>query len=155
MNSANDLTCPPHILTFKNNRGSGALSARQLAGRDYENSPVCGVCWEGGELLCCDFCPGTFIFFTALTFCTNPAHVLTCPLMYYTLKPGSFHMECIGLGPDDFGSGAWSCPHHACAACNMKATAAGGLLFRCEMCSNAFCEGALCCFLLSLVCFFN
>ena len=62
-------------------------------------------------------------------------------------------MECIGLGPDDFGSGAWSCPHHACAACNMKATAAGGLLFRCEMCSNAFCEGALCCFLLSVVVF--
>ena len=94
--------------------GSGALSARQLAGRDYENSPVCGVCWEGGKLLCCDFCPS------------------------------SFHMECIGLEPDDFGSGAWSCPHHACATCNMKATAAGGLLFRCEMCSNAFCEGAFC-----------
>ena len=98
------------------NSGGGGVNhrrARQLAGRDYENSPVCGVCWEGGELICCDFCPG------------------------------SFHMECIGLAPEDVSSGPWSCPHHSCSVCNMKATAAGGLLFRCEMCEKAFCEDHL------------
>lgn len=29
----------------------------QAAGIDYEHMDYCQVCWDGGELLCCDFCP--------------------------------------------------------------------------------------------------
>ena len=37
---------------------------------------------------------------------------------------------------------AWACPHHSCALCGRKAAAAG-LIFRCEMCDNAYCEDCL------------
>lgn len=37
----------------------------------------------------------------------------------------------------------WFCPHHACAVCSRKAAAAGGLLFRCAACPNAYCEDHL------------
>jgi hypothetical protein len=32
------------------------------------------------------------------------------------------------------------CPSHQCMDCGKKAAAAGGLIFRCTMCPNAFCE---------------
>ena len=37
----------------------------------------------------------------------------------------------------------WVCPHHDCLECERKAAAAGGLLFRCSMCPNAYCEDHL------------
>jgi len=38
---------------------------------------------------------------------------------------------------------SWTCPHHRCEACNITASAAGGLLFRCECCWRALCEDHL------------
>mmetsp|Transcript_37693 Transcript_37693/g.61364 ORF Transcript_37693/g.61364 Transcript_37693/m.61364 type:complete len:540 (-) Transcript_37693:714-2333(-) len=34
----------------------------------------------------------------------------------------------------------WMCSHHHCATCGKSSSAAGGLLFRCQSCPNAFCE---------------
>jgi len=44
---------------------------------------------------------------------------------------------------DSTSFGLWACPHHSCATCGRKAAAAGGLLFRCAVCPQAFCEDHL------------
>ena len=33
---------------------------RQIAGRDYDNSETCQLCWGGGDLVCCDYCPASY-----------------------------------------------------------------------------------------------
>ena len=46
--------------------------------------------------------------------------------------------------PPRFGFGdQWTCPHHECINCGIRAAAAGGLLFRCECCDTACCEDHL------------
>eukprot|EP00965_Chrysotila_dentata_P066824 2212026-Pleurochrysis_carterae.AAC.2 len=96
---------------------------RQVAGRDFAHARTCLRCWRpgaprpaqptngnaratgvGGTLRGCDICPA------------------------------AYHLECVGIDPDDAGGwGLWACPHHSCATCGRKATAAGGLLFRCTV----------------------
>ena len=89
-------------------------SSRRRAGVDYKNQPQCQVCWgEEGELLECDFCPGTY------------------------------HAPCIGIEDVNALPHQWSCPHHKCNLCDRRAHAAGGLLFRCSDCEKAFCEDHL------------
>ncbi len=93
-----------------------AQRRRQVAGVDYNHSSHCQVCWDGGDLFCCDACPA------------------------------AYHAECLGLDADDIGSRRrWSCPHHACRAegCGRGPAAAGGLIFRCESCPDAFCAAHL------------
>lgn len=55
----------------------------------------------------------------------------------------SYHPECVGLDPDNIPSFNWNCPQHECAECGRKAASAGGLLFRCVSCPQAFCEDHL------------
>ena len=67
----------------------------------------CLNCWDGGNLICCEWCPA------------------------------AYHPKCVGLNSEDDLSGfgnTWACPHHSCSQCERKAAAAGGLLFRCQMC---------------------
>ena len=86
----------------------------QVAGRDYGHSSTCQVCWDGGDIVCCDLCPA------------------------------SVHAECIGLTQNELAKATrWACPHHACHDCGRKAAAVGGMLFRCEACPRAFCEDHL------------
>lgn len=90
----------------------------QKAGRDYDNESTCLVCWDGGDIMMCDGCPA------------------------------SFHAACLGYSPADAEKAlshcnGWYCPHHECAVCLKKTSAAGGLLFRCSMCPNAYCEDHL------------
>lgn len=62
------------------------------------------MCWDGGDLLCCDYCPG------------------------------AFHPECLGLTAAHMKAlerKRWSCPHHTCRKCDRNTGRAGGLLFRC------------------------
>lgn len=88
-----------------------------MAGRDYDHSDFCQLCWDGGQLLCCDFCP-----------------VAT-------------HAECYEPGQTFAAMSAsrakFQCRHHWCNVCGRKAQAAGGMLFRCECCPFAFCEDHL------------
>lgn len=88
----------------------------QRAGIDYEHDDICLLCKDGGLLICCDGCPA------------------------------AYHSECLGYSVAEvrkLTSHSWFCPHHACGICGRKAQAVGGLLFRCEMCPNAYCEDDL------------
>jgi hypothetical protein len=74
----------------------------------------CLKCWEGGSLICCDFCPA------------------------------AYHIGCLGMeSEDELPKMKWSCPQHSCMHCGRKAAAAGGMLFRCEVCPDAYCEDCL------------
>mmetsp|Transcript_29170 Transcript_29170/g.56796 ORF Transcript_29170/g.56796 Transcript_29170/m.56796 type:complete len:1721 (-) Transcript_29170:714-5876(-) len=88
---------------------------RQVAGRDFDHMSVCLNCWDGGDLVCCDYCPA------------------------------SYHLECLGMRSRDLDAikFQWSCPAHSCITCARKASAVGGMLFRCEMCPMAYCEDHL------------
>lgn len=90
---------------------------RQIPGRDYANENHCLHCWDGGDLVMCDFCPA------------------------------SYHPSCLGFKDADeitrLSKLGWSCPQHQCSECGRKAAAAGGLLFRCYICPQAFCEDHL------------
>ena len=86
---------------------------RQVGGRDYDYPEICQVCWDGGSLIICDLCP--------------VAVHLNC--LYPEQRPKKDSKQ-------------YYCPHHTCISCN-KRTAAAGLLFRCDVCSNAYCEDCL------------
>lgn len=58
--------------------------------------------------------------------------------MLCDLCPTAFHCECLGFKKPPTAK-TWFCPHHSCIQCSRKSIAAG-LLFRCEMCPNAYCE---------------
>lgn len=88
----------------------------QKAGIDYEHDDICMLCKDGGLLVCCDGCPA------------------------------AYHSECLGYSMAELNklvNGKWYCPHHSCGICGKKSHAVGGLLFRCEMCPNAYCEDDL------------
>lgn len=90
-------------------------SVRQEAGVDFDNEDFCLRCWDGGDLHLCDLCPS------------------------------SFHTHCIGpqVQPKGGVRKRFFCPQHDCDVCGRKAAAAGGLLFRCQMCPSAYCEDHL------------
>eukprot|EP00775_Hariotina_reticulata_P009453 gene9453-9619_t len=72
------------------------------------------VCWDGGDLICCDVCPA------------------------------AYHADCLGQHVEQLKAKIrWSCPHHSCATCGRGPTASGGLLFRCGVCEAAWCEDHL------------
>ena len=97
----------------KRHGGGKRDRGNKRAGKDYENSSLCQNCWEGGDLICCDFCPAVL------------------------------HASCIGVQDASQLGNLWSCPHHKCVVCSRKAYAAGGLLFRCSECPKAYCEDHL------------
>ena len=113
-NQAGKSAGPGQGLARGGSSGGHAGSGRQVAGRDYEHQEHCQLCWDGGDLVCCDGCPF------------------------------SYHPECLGYASaEELGTGfgsAWYCPAHECDVCKRKANAVGGLLFRCEMCPKAYCE---------------
>jgi len=78
----------------------------------FENFHLCQSCWDGGELVMCDYCPVSLCF-------------------------GCAGVEPAGLGP------SWRCTHHSCVSCGRGAVAAGGMLFRCAECPEAWCEECL------------
>ena len=77
--------------------------------QQFENYHLCQSCWDGGELVMCDYCPVSLCF------------------------------SCAGVTAADLGP-SWRCGHHQCTSCGRRASAAGGMLFRCAECPNAFCE---------------
>jgi len=67
----------------------------------------------------------------------------TYRLLLCDFCPAAYHPECLGLSEEDVPSMSWSCPHHSCLTCERKASAVGGLLFRCEVCPTAYCDDHL------------
>lgn len=62
--------------------------------------------------------------------------------------PRSFHADCLeplGVKQDIAGAAASTlvCPQHRCAGCAKSTAAAGGLLFRCQTCADAYCQDCL------------
>ena len=55
---------------------------------------LCQVCWDGGDLVCCDECPS------------------------------SYHPDCLGVSLADITAvKRWGCPHHSCGVCHRKTQA--------------------------------
>eukprot|EP00948_MAST-09A_sp_MAST-9A-sp1_P004011 g4011.t1 len=92
---------------------------RLMAGRDYEHGNSCIICWDGGELLCCDCC-------------SVVAH-RDC------LEARGFMAEQSTYGPNSSAT-TFRCPHHQCGKCGRTAGVAGGCLLRCTECPTALCE---------------
>ena len=68
--------------------------------------------------------------------CLDAGELLCCDRC-----PASYHLKCLGL--KTLPKGLWYCPHHVgCMSCG-RSGAAASLLFRCEVCPNAFCEDCL------------
>lgn len=62
-------------------------------------------------------------------------------LICCTLCPASYHLKCVGLSTVP--STQWSCPHHfGCVTCEQSSKTMS-FCFRCEMCSNSYCEDCL------------
>lgn len=53
--------------------------------------------------------------------------------------PVSVHAKCCGMSAKDFAG----CSHHRCTKCNASPSAAGGLLFLCQSCPNAYCDSCI------------
>jgi len=79
----------------------------------FEHEDGCIECWDGGELLCCEYCPRVF------------------------------HAACMNLPKNAHKLPIVKCSQHECAECGRKAANAGGMLFRCRSCPLAQCEDCL------------
>jgi len=66
--------------------------------------------------------------------CGDKGDLIACPRC-----PVSVHAECCGLREEDF----MCCTHHHCVMCNKNAAGAGGLLYRCQSCPNAYCPDCM------------
>ena len=75
------LTCSPNNINI-----NIFIASRQRAGRDYDHESTCLVCWDGGDLVCCDGCPA------------------------------AYHLGCIGNPDLDDMKFNWHCLHHECVA---------------------------------------
>ncbi|KAJ4481310.1 P-loop containing nucleoside triphosphate hydrolase protein [Lentinula lateritia] len=73
----------------------------------------CNVCQDGGQLICCSFCPRVF------------------------------HAACRGLKSRDLKKSWHACHQHECWDCSRRTSDAGGMLFRCRTCPRAYCEDCL------------
>lgn len=106
---------------------------RQVAGRDFQNQDICQECWDGGELVLCGICPTAFHFNCLskdLRFI-----FLTIVLYFISIMPSFF---CRKQSQQK----QWKCTHHYCNTC-FRTTSAAGFIFRCDMCSEAYCEDCL------------
>jgi SWI/SNF-related matrix-associated actin-dependent regulator of chromatin subfamily A member 5 len=72
-------------------------SKRLKAGEDFMNQDHCQLCWEYGDLICCDHCPA------------------------------SYHVACLGLTAEDIPSMWSCPHHKACVDCGKNSKAAGFL----------------------------
>jgi len=74
----------------------------------------CQVCFDGGDLHCCNLCPR------------------------------AYHYRCLDQefkGKAKLPQ--FNCPQHGCYDCQQKTTDAGGMLYRCRWCERAYCEDCL------------
>ncbi len=97
------------------------MAGREMAGRDYDYQSKCIVCFRN---VSSDDLSGRRCW--------------QCPVVC--------HQDCVNKLSNTSSNHVtkkWGCSHHQCCVCNRKAAAAGGLLFRCEMCPKAWCDDDL------------
>mmetsp|Transcript_24530 Transcript_24530/g.40353 ORF Transcript_24530/g.40353 Transcript_24530/m.40353 type:complete len:1073 (-) Transcript_24530:180-3398(-) len=68
--------------------------------------------------------------------CKDGGEVILCEKC-----PRIYHKECLGL--DRVPPGKWYCPLHRCVDCGRSPSLAGGVLFWCLKCPNAYCDDHL------------
>lgn len=79
-----------------------------------QHQEFCQHCWDGGEVYLCAGCPR------------------------------SYHPGCLDKPFQKKAKLAmFFCPQHECVDCQAKTAEAGGLLYRCRWCENAYCEDCL------------
>jgi len=83
----------------------------------FDHQDYCQVCFDGGTISLCHGCPRAY-------------HVVCLPPQYKTKAK-------------DMILGGFYCPQHQCADCDQKTYNAGGMLFRCRWCENAYCEDCM------------
>ncbi|KAF5367362.1 hypothetical protein D9615_010278 [Tricholomella constricta] len=81
--------------------------------KKFESEDWCIHCRDGGELILCYSCPRVF------------------------------HAKCGGLTKAEVHRPMVTCTQHKCANCSRNTSDAGGMLFRCRTCPQAFCEDCL------------
>ena len=88
------------------------------SGVDFGTSDLCQVCGDGDS---------------------------TAPLSFCTKCPVAYHQNCFVDFCNQHGCSQWGerCSHHNCIKCNRGTSNAGGILFPCQSCPNAFCEDCL------------
>ncbi|PCH42878.1 hypothetical protein WOLCODRAFT_90021 [Wolfiporia cocos MD-104 SS10] len=92
----------------------GPEAAGKRTRRKFESDDWCIHCRDGGELVLCNNCPRVF------------------------------HAECYGLTRTQVKQvPSISCSQHKCVSCKRSTSDAGGMLFRCRTCPQAFCEDCL------------
>ncbi|PFH46225.1 hypothetical protein AMATHDRAFT_70336 [Amanita thiersii Skay4041] len=80
----------------------------------FESEEWCNYCRDGGELIMCNLCPRVF------------------------------HSKCHGITKKAAAfAHSVPCSQHSCAVCYRSTSDAGGMLFRCQTCHQAFCEDCL------------
>ncbi|KAF8634735.1 hypothetical protein AX15_000747 [Amanita polypyramis BW_CC] len=80
----------------------------------FKSEEWCNYCRDGGELVMCGLCPRVF----------HPR----CHGMSKAATARTLHI---------------SCSQHSCTDCRRSTSDAGGMLFRCQTCHQAFCEDCL------------
>ncbi len=96
-------------LIYEYVNGYGSLkNMMKLENPTKENSEKCVICDEGGELLCCEMCPGSVSGSLMPYFEHN---VVSRDLAQSTLNLfAQYHLACQGLTPADLeGDEVWSC----------------------------------------------
>ncbi|KAH9817990.1 SNF2 family N-terminal domain-containing protein [Melampsora americana] len=82
--------------------------------RKFDHEEVCIVCHDGGELYLCNHCP----------------------------RVG--HAKCLGWSNKKLNQSlTFTCTQHACISCSRSTNDSGGMLYRCQTCSDAYCEDCL------------
>ncbi|KAI0086882.1 SNF2 family N-terminal domain-containing protein [Irpex rosettiformis] len=82
--------------------------------KGFDSEDWCMHCRDGGELILCSSCPRVV------------------------------HASCEGLSKTAVKKMmSFTCSHHRCADCGRKTADAGGMLFRCRTCPQAYCEDCL------------
>lgn len=66
--------------------------------------------------------------------CGDGGEIIECPQC-----PMSLHSSCCGIDARDF----HSCSHHRCVTCDKNVQGAGGLIYRCQSCPNAYCPDCM------------
>ena len=91
------------------NSSSSSSSKRAPKPKKFEHDSWCLICWDGGDMLCCDRCPA------------------------------SFHEHCLeahgylGRAKSGIVKDGFVCPQHMCRSCGRRPTAAGGVLIACKL----------------------
>lgn len=90
------------------------LQDKKRSKRKFDHEEICLVCHEPGDLYMCAHCPRVA------------------------------HYKCLGYTAAEMKKMLiFSCSQHRCVTCNRPAVEAGGMLYRCQTCSDSYCEGCL------------